>query len=95
MVPNLPIQLPGELTISSITLEELFNTNSSIQIIYKYKNLIQPPELQKHIDTVLRMASDGLCNICHEMNIDPNILNYWHGDGDYIVTPFQPQSNVE
>ena len=47
--------------------------------------------VQEHLDAVLRMASDQLCNTCYEMNVDPFILDYWQPGVDYIVTPFEPE----
>ena len=85
------IELDGELTCRPITLEDLSKDNASLTAIYQFRNTVDDPALQEHLDVVLRMASDELCNTCYDMNIDPFVLDYWQPGLDYIATPFEPE----
>ena len=85
------IHFEGELSCRPITLEDLAKDNISLSIIYQLRKSVEDPIVQEHLDAVLRMASDQLCNTCYEMNVDPFILDYWQPGVDYIVTPFEPE----
>lgn len=89
---NADIHLDGELTCCPITFEFLAKDNESISIIWQYAKTITNPEISKHLERVLRIASDGLCNTCHDMKIDPSILDFYIPGEDYIVTPFEPET---
>lgn len=71
---------PGVISSALITMEDLTKANVSIAAIYKYKNTIHDPEIKKYLELVLKVASDGLCNLCHELGIDPNCLDYFDTD---------------
>ncbi len=88
---NIDIHFEGELSCRPITLKDLEKDNISLSVIYQFRKTVDDPIIQEHLDAVLRMASDELCNICHEMNIDPFILDYWQPGIDYIVTTFEPE----
>lgn len=85
------IELDGEITCRPITLEDLAKDNASLSAMYQFRNTVDDPVIQEHIDAVLRMASDELCNLCYDMNIDPFILDFWQPGLDFIVTPFEPK----
>lgn len=89
---SIPMDLffDGEITCRPITLEDLAKDNISLSIIYQFRKTVDDPVIQEHLDAVLRMASDELCNTCYEMNVDPFILDFWQPGLDYIVTPFEP-----
>ena len=61
-------------------MEDLSNANASIAAIYEYKNTVRAPEIKAHLELVLQVASDGLCNLCHELGIDPNCLDHLVAD---------------
>ena len=90
---SIPMDLffDGEITCRPITLEDLATDNISLSIIYQFRKTVDDPVIQEHLDAVLRMASDELCNTCYEMNVDPFILDFWQPGLDYIVTPFEPE----
>lgn len=71
------IQLTGNLSSRPIALKDLVAINTAIRDVYARVLPIVEGEDRKCLMEVLRIASDGLCNICHEMNIDPTILDYW------------------
>ena len=86
------ICLPGELTEVPMTLQMLAEWNRSINIVSAYAREMPDDELHEHLQTVLGMASDFLCNICYEHNVDPFVLDCWDGESDgVIVTPFEPE----
>lgn len=85
------IELDGEITCRPITLEDLAKDNASLTAMYRFRSTVDDPVIQEHFDAVLRMASDELCNLCYDMNIDPFVLDYWQPGLDYIVTPFAPE----
>lgn len=65
------INLLGTFYEREITREDLIKDDISLQVIYDYQKTISDPMIAYHLSEVLRMASDQLCNTCHEMNIDP------------------------
>ena len=65
------ITLPEMLYSAEITPEDLAKSNASIAEIYKYKNSLNEPKIKYHLEVVLRVASDGFCNLCHELKVDP------------------------
>ena len=70
------IELIGTLYECELTREDLIKDDISLQAIYDYQKTITDPKIAYHMEAVLRMASDNLCNTCHEMNIDPLTLEY-------------------
>lgn len=73
-----------------ITLKDLVRDNEAIRKAYTRILPACNNEDQEILLQVLRIASDGLCNICHEMNIDPLVLDYWDEDFNSCITPFPP-----
>ena len=89
---NHGFNLPGELTEVPMTLQMLAEWNRSLNIVSAYAREMPDGELQRHLQTVIGMASDFLCNICYENNVDPFALDYWDGKSEnFIVTPFEPE----
>ncbi len=84
------IHFDGEPACRPITIEDLARDNACLRAMYQFRKTVDDPLLQQPFDTVLRMASDQLCNLCYELNVDPNVLDYWQPGDDYIVTPFNP-----
>lgn len=85
------IHFEGELSCCPITLEDLAKDNINLSIMYQFRKTVDIPVIQEHLDAVLRMASDELCNTCYEMNVDPLILDFWQPGLNNIVTPFEPE----
>ncbi len=73
------IRFDGELTCRPITLEDLARDNVCLRAMYQFRKTVDDPLLQQQFDTVLRMASDQLCSLCCELNVDPNILDQTTG----------------
>lgn len=87
---NNNLYFPGELQARPIQLSDLGTDNRSIRTIYEFKKEIEDKQIQKELDNVLRLACDALSTVCTELGIDPNILDFWDGTSEIIVTPFDP-----
>jgi hypothetical protein len=59
-------------------------------MIYELKKSIADEQIKKDLDNVLRLACDALCATCADLGINPDILDYWDGMSESIVTPFDP-----
>ena len=69
------IEIDESLIISKpITLEDLEKWNESITEGYRFLATVNDPELHRHLDVVLGLAHDELCNICYDMDVDPYTL---------------------
>lgn len=72
MSSNPGLVLPGQISSTPVSLEDIVRGNDSITVIHEFKEVICDPVIKAHLDTVLQLASDGFCNLCHELGIDPN-----------------------
>ena len=81
---------PGDLHIRPITILDLGSDNQSIRRIYAFAKTVDNPVIQKDLYTCLRLACDSLCAVCGSLNLDPDVLDYWDGSSEIIVTPFDP-----
>ena len=81
---------PGELQIGPITLSDLASDNHSIRAIFAFAKTINNSDIQKDLYSCLRLACDALCMMCDDLNINPDVLDYWDGKSQMIVTPFDP-----
>ena len=81
---------PEELHARPIYLSDLGADNRSIRTIYEFKKEIEDKQIQRELDNVLRLACDALSLVCTDLGIDPNILDFWDGASDIIITPFDP-----
>ena len=89
---NHGFNLPGELTEVPMTLQQLAEWNRSLNIVSAYAREMPDNGLHKHLQTVLDMACNFLCDTCYDHHVDPFILDYWDGKSeDVIVTPFEPE----
>ena len=85
-------RLPGKLTEVPMTLQMLAEWNRSINIVSAYAREMPDGEVREHLQNVINMAGDFLCNICYDYSMDPFVLDYWDGKSeDVIVTPFEPE----
>lgn len=87
---NHHVEMPGKLLYKNITLADLGSDNQSIQTIYHYVQSITDLQIKKDMETVLRLASDAFCIVCDDLGINPEVLDWWDGIHEYIVTPFNP-----
>lgn len=87
---NNNLYFPGELQDRPIQLADLGADNRSIKVIYEFKKEIEDEQIQKELGNVLRLACDTLSMTCTDLGIDPNILDFWDGTSEIIVTPFDP-----
>lgn len=87
---NNNLYFPGELQARPIQLSDLGADNRSIRTIYEFKKEIEDKQIQKELENVLRLACDALSTVCIDLGIDPNILDFWDGTSEIIVTPFDP-----
>lgn len=87
---NNNLYFPGELQARPIQLSDLGADNRSIRTIYEFKKEIEDKQIQEEFDNVLRLACDALSTVCTDLGIDPNILDFWDGTSEIIVTPFDP-----
>ena len=81
---------PGTLKSRPILLSDLGIDNRSIQAIYTFRQSVDDTEIKNDLDNVLRLACDALCAACADLGIDPDVLDYWDGLSECIVTPFDP-----
>lgn len=81
---------PEALHCRPISQSDLWADNRSIQAIYAFAKTIDNPAIQKDLYTCLRLACDSLCAVCDSLNLDPDVLDYWDGVSECIVTPFDP-----
>ena len=92
MHPTDGFQLEGELISTPITLRCLAEANRSLTEAYAFLRTVEDEELHGHLEKVLGLASDFICELCYERNVDPFVLDYWEeNDEDIIVTNFRPQ----
>ena len=82
----------GELQVRPITLSDLGADNRSIQAIYAFAKTVDNPDIQKDLYSCLRLACDAFCAECESLNIDPDVLDYWDGRSEIIVTPFDQRA---
>ena len=86
------ICLPGKLTEVPMTLQMLAEWNRSINIVSAYAREMPGGEVREHLQTVLDMACNFLCDACYDYRVDPFVLDYWDGKSEnVIVTPFEPE----
>ena len=89
---NHGFNLPGKLTEVPMTLRQLAEWNRSLNIVSAYAREMPGGEVREHLQNVINMAGDFLCNICNDYSMDPFVLDYWDGKSeDVIVTPFAPE----
>lgn len=87
---NNNLYFPGELQARPIQLSDLGADNRSISVIYEFKKEVEDEQIQKELANVLRLACDALSMSCADLGIDPNILDFWDGISEIIVSPFDP-----
>lgn len=78
MSSNPGLVLPGQISSAPITPEDIVRSDESIAVIHEFREAVCDPVIRAHLDTVLRLASDGLCNLCHELGSNPNEIEYRH-----------------
>ena len=86
------LHFPGDLNCRPLSLSDLGSDNRSIQAIYAFAKTIDNPDIQKDLYSCLRLACGALCAMCDSLNLDPDVLDYWDGSSEIIVTPFNPQA---
>lgn len=83
------IELLGELKEEKLSIQHLGALNLSLGKVYRYKDEIADMPIADDLEKVLCMASDFLCNLCHELHINPFILDYWKPGEDHITYPHE------
>lgn len=83
---------PGDLHVRPVALPDLAADNQAIGTIYAFAKTIDNPYVQNALYSCLRLACDALCAECDQMNLDPDVLDYWDGESEMIVTPFDPMA---
>lgn len=81
---------PGDLQTGPVALSDLAADNQAIETIYAFAKTIDNPDIQNDLYSCLRLACDALCGVCDSLNLDPDVLDYWDGTSEIIVTPFDP-----
>ena len=66
-----------------ITLEDLKKWDRSITVICRFLATVNDPELHGHLDAVLGLAHDRLCNTCYDVDVDPYTMEYCQPGCDY------------
>ena len=82
---NHGFRFDGELREVPVTLRLLAEWNRSINIVSAYTNALPDGEPRRHLQTVLGMACDFLCNICYENQVDPFVLDDWGGESGNVT----------
>ena len=83
---------PGDLQIRPVALSDLAADNQAIRTIYAFAKTIDNLYIQNALCSCLRLACDALCAECDQMNINPDVLDYWDGKSEIIITPFDPMA---
>ena len=89
------LSFEGTVTQLPITFQSLHEQEFSLRVAYAYLKTVEDPFLHEQLERVVDSASDALCNLCWELNLDVDILEYYVPGQEYIVTPFRPRDPNE
>ena len=87
---NDKLHFSNTLKSRPVLLSDLGSDNWSIQRMYRFRQSVDNEVIKRDLDNVLRLACDALCAICADLGVDPEILDYWDGKSEYIITLFDP-----